>query len=108
LKGCTLACAVLFTILVYSCLGHKEFRFLLPLVPVGSAFVADVFAGNGGAGLDVCIRVSEKAKVALLLLLNVPAALYFSAVHQVKETWYFVAYPYIFMTKRTHATHSRN
>ena len=36
--------ATVLTIALYSCLGHKEFRFLLPVVPLGCCFVAEVFA----------------------------------------------------------------
>ena len=69
------------TIGLYSCLGHKEFRFLLPIVPLGCCFVAEVF--SRGARDSLSALVPDWAKVALLLVLNIPPAIYFSVIHQV-------------------------
>ena len=38
-KRFDLAVLMGWTVLVYSCLGHKEFRFLLPLLPLGLSYV---------------------------------------------------------------------
>ncbi len=75
--GCGVARAVLFTIAVYSCLGHKEFRFLLPIVPIGSCFAADFLSRKATTQLSI------RACALILLMINVPASMYFSVVHQV-------------------------
>ena len=73
--------ATVLTIALYSCLGHKEFRFLLPIVPLGCCFVAEVF--SRGARDSLSALVPDWVKVALLLVLNIPPAIYFSVIHQV-------------------------
>ena len=67
--------------MLYSCLGHKEFRFLLPIVPLGCCFVAELF--SRGARDPLNALVPDWLKVALILVLNIPPAIYFSLVHQV-------------------------
>ncbi|KAK1265455.1 hypothetical protein QJS04_geneDACA011465 [Acorus gramineus] len=78
---------------VYSLLGHKEFRFVLPVLPV-----ALMFAGYSLATLSnhysfdyqrkrlpcTCSRFPSRMSliVSVLLLTNLPMALYMSLVHQ--------------------------
>ncbi|XP_076782410.1 GPI alpha-1,2-mannosyltransferase 3 isoform X2 [Arvicanthis niloticus] len=64
---------VLWTLLVYSMLGHKEFRFIYPVLPF-----CMVFCGYSLAYL----KAWRKAVVSFLLLSNVPLALYTGLVHQ--------------------------
>lgn len=70
--------SILFTIGVYSLFNHKEFRFLLPVLPMAMFLVADYLA-----------RVSRKLKdvfvwfIAITLLVgNVVPAWYLGLVHQ--------------------------
>ncbi|XP_027266974.1 GPI mannosyltransferase 3 isoform X2 [Cricetulus griseus] len=64
---------VLWTLLVYSMLGHKEFRFIYPVLPF-----CMVFCGYSLAHL----KAWRKAAVSFLLLSNVLLALYTGLVHQ--------------------------
>lgn len=71
--------SILWTNIVYSLLSHKEFRFVLPVLPL-----ALIYAGNG-----LCQLYAQYQKrklfiytVTFLLLLNVPIALYLSLFHQ--------------------------
>ncbi|KAF0298627.1 GPI mannosyltransferase 3 [Amphibalanus amphitrite] len=69
--------AVLWLVAVYSALPHKEFRFLLSIWP----FCA-LLAGKGFVQLS---RMSERwcsALKVLLVVTNLPAALYLGLVHQ--------------------------
>ena len=75
------------TIALYSCLGHKEFRFLLPIVPLGCCFVAEVLARRGPRRDPLSAAVPDWMKVALMLVLNIPPAIYFSVVHQVIKSY---------------------
>ena len=50
-------------------------------MPLGCCFVAEVFAR--GARDPFWSLVPDWMKVALLLVLNIPPAIYFSVVHQV-------------------------
>ncbi|KAG8372474.1 hypothetical protein BUALT_Bualt12G0069900 [Buddleja alternifolia] len=77
----------------YSLLGHKEFRFVLPVLPM-----ALMFSGYSLATLGQCEMPKRKAKenssshrnhskklqlaVFFLLVTNLPMALYMSMVHQ--------------------------
>ncbi|GAB1294428.1 GPI mannosyltransferase 3 [Apodemus speciosus] len=65
--------AVLWTLLVYSMLGHKEFRFIYPVLPF-----CMVFCGYSLAHL----KAWRKAALSFLLLSNVPLALYTGLAHQ--------------------------
>ena len=64
---------VLWTLLVYSMLGHKEFRFIYPVLPF-----CMVFCGYSLAHL----KTWRKAALSFLLLSNVPLAFYTGLVHQ--------------------------
>ncbi|TPX42284.1 hypothetical protein SeMB42_g05200 [Synchytrium endobioticum] len=78
----SLASAAGYTILIYSLLPHKEFRFLLPLL--GPAMML------GGHGLstwyDSPTRVKKWVKMVIVVLVivipNVLAAIYFAAMHK--------------------------
>lgn len=68
----------LVVVAVHSCLGHKEFRFVFPIVPVGSIYA-------GFCVMKVLHQWRRKAiycTTCLLLLAHIPMALYFSCVHQ--------------------------
>lgn len=62
------------TILAYSCLGHKEFRFILHLVPISAVFC--------GTSLSVMPVKFQRYSIVFLLLTNIPAALYTGLLHQ--------------------------
>ncbi|MCO5564107.1 hypothetical protein L7F22_017763 [Adiantum nelumboides] len=90
---------------LYSCLGHKEFRFVLPVLPLGL-----MFAGYALASMQYCVgeqcldsgsilsdgskvktdknmfrfrkQIWRRACVVGLLITNIPIALYTSVVHQ--------------------------
>lgn len=78
---------------IYSILGHKEFRFVLPVLPIALMFSGvalaklgktNVSCGQNKASRSVAARSSTKKKLAVLFLLgtNLPMALYMSMVHQ--------------------------
>ncbi|XP_056135421.1 GPI mannosyltransferase 3 isoform X2 [Lampris incognitus] len=81
LHGCTLASkryrvllvAVVWTVLVYSCLPHKEFRFIYPVLPI-----CMLFSGISLAKLKTWRRVAAYG----LLGTNLLAALYTGLIHQ--------------------------
>ncbi|KAK8969474.1 Dol-P-Man:Man(7)GlcNAc(2)-PP-Dol alpha-1,6-mannosyltransferase [Platanthera guangdongensis] len=76
---------------LYSKLGHKEFRFVLPVLPL-----ALIFSGYSLAELSqsmhfrprkwrfLCMRFPSRMQLSILFLIatNVPMALYMSLVHQ--------------------------
>ncbi|XP_039274501.2 GPI alpha-1,2-mannosyltransferase 3-like [Styela clava] len=64
----------LFTVLVYSFLGHKEFRFVLHLVPIASLF--------SGISLSTFSKKMRNTSLIFLLITNVPVALYTGLIHQ--------------------------
>ena len=60
---------------LFSLIAHKEFRFLLPVVSILLCYA--------GQGFNyICKHVSPRLLFQLVLLLNVPMALYFGLVHQ--------------------------
>ncbi|XP_051156089.1 GPI mannosyltransferase 3, partial [Leptopilina boulardi] len=68
---------IFWTIFVYSCLAHKEFRFILPLLPM-------VIYINNSRQYEIK-RISEfkrKFFVGLFILSNLIPGLYFSLIHQ--------------------------
>ncbi|KAG8001524.1 GPI mannosyltransferase 3 [Nibea albiflora] len=81
LYGCTLAfrrykillAAVIWTLVVYSLLPHKEFRFIYPVLPF-----CMVFCGISLANLKAWRRTAA----FMLLLSNLVAALYTGLIHQ--------------------------
>lgn len=81
LHGCTLAfkrhkillAAVIWTLVVYSLLPHKEFRFIYPVLPF-----CMVFCGTSLASLKAWRRAAALA----LLVTNLFAALYTGLIHQ--------------------------
>ncbi|KAF0043228.1 hypothetical protein F2P81_004565 [Scophthalmus maximus] len=81
LHGCTVAykrykvllAAVVWTIVVYSLLPHKEFRFIYPVLPF-----CMVFCGISLANL----KVWRRAAALVLLVTNLVPALYTGLIHQ--------------------------
>ncbi|KAL5199441.1 hypothetical protein ABZP36_020644 [Zizania latifolia] len=71
---------------VYSILGHKEFRFVLPVLPLMFMFSGYILAAMTqfkGKGLHEKRHLSRlQLSVILLILTNVPMALYMSLFHQ--------------------------
>lgn len=75
---------------IYSLLGHKEFRFVLPVLPIALMFSGYSLAkmrttnGKGKGGLRTQIKWPPKMGLAVLFLVatNIPMALYMSLVHQ--------------------------
>lgn len=97
-KDKKLSALVLWVLTVYSLLGHKEFRFVLPVLPI-----ALIFSGYALAQIEASVsslssittkkQVSRKKhivkwspklilSVLFLLVTNVPMALYMSLFHQ--------------------------
>ncbi|XP_011865110.1 PREDICTED: GPI mannosyltransferase 3 [Vollenhovia emeryi] len=66
------------TLLVYSLLSHKEFRFILPLLPL---LIYTSFACLNRLTVRVTADV-RKGLVALLVCSNVMTGLFFSTIHQ--------------------------
>ncbi|XP_074474789.1 GPI alpha-1,2-mannosyltransferase 3 [Sebastes fasciatus] len=81
LHGCSLAfkkykillAAVVWTIVVYSLLPHKEFRFIYPVLPF-----CMIFCGISLANL----KAWQRAAAFILLVSNLVAALYTGLIHQ--------------------------
>lgn len=74
---------------VYSILGHKEFRFVLPVLPLSLMFSGYSLAELSDSdskrkNTKASSRRPSRAQVAILFLVatNVPMALYMSLVHQ--------------------------
>ncbi|XP_067161602.1 GPI mannosyltransferase 3 isoform X3 [Apteryx mantelli] len=65
--------AVIWTVLVYSMLSHKEFRFIYPVLPF-----CMVFCGYSLKHLKAC----KKSAASFLLLSNLLPALYTGLIHQ--------------------------
>lgn len=73
----TLAVAV-WTLTVYSLLPHKEFRFVLPLLPM-------LIYASSACAFRLQVRITEFARkgiLALLVFSNVAPGFYFSMIHQ--------------------------
>lgn len=70
--------ATLFTLIVYSCLTHKEFRFVLPLLPICLHITADSLKNWSRNASRLLIWI-----VALsLIVFNAIPAVYLSWIHQ--------------------------
>ncbi|VFQ71286.1 unnamed protein product [Cuscuta campestris] len=68
---------------VYSLLGHKEFRFVLPVLPIALMFSGYSLARIGVPKRTRYTCLSKKSVLVFLLLItNLPMALYMSLVHQ--------------------------
>lgn len=74
-----MARVTLWTLALLSSIGHKELRFLLPIVPLSLMFVADFFAQGHHKRIGI---QKDWLIVALTLLINVPTLLYLSLIHQ--------------------------
>lgn len=66
-----------FVVSVYSVLGHKEARFIMPLLPILHAFTASAIHSFLSA-----TKVLSKFAIIFILALNMTIALYASRVHQ--------------------------
>ncbi|KAF3649801.1 putative E3 ubiquitin-protein ligase XBAT32-like [Capsicum annuum] len=78
---------------IYSLLGHKEFRFVLPVLPIALMFAGywlatiggpDKSNGQGKRSPSTHDSCSAKLQLAILFLAvsNIPMAIYMSMVHQ--------------------------
>ncbi|KAM0986031.1 hypothetical protein ACFX13_013501 [Malus domestica] len=78
---------------LYSVLGHKEFRFVLPVLPIALMFSGHSLAalrtsvsanGKGKESSNINSKCPAKMQLAIFFLLstNLPMALYMSLVHQ--------------------------
>ncbi|KAJ8446054.1 hypothetical protein Cgig2_017556 [Carnegiea gigantea] len=89
---------------IYSVLGHKEFRFVLPVLPIALMFSGYSLAalntqelplGKSKRITKVHARWSLKLRLAVFLLLvtNIPMGLYMSLVHQrgTEDVMYYLA-----------------
>ncbi|XP_061997167.1 mannosyltransferase APTG1-like isoform X2 [Rosa rugosa] len=84
---------IAWVLVLYSVLGHKEFRFVLPVLPIALIFsgysltaLKTSVSGNGqrNKSADYHNKFSAKMLLAIFFLLatNIPMALYMSLVHQ--------------------------
>lgn len=62
------------TCLAYSFIAHKEFRFILHLIPVGSLF--------GGFVMSNLAQTKRRSIMSYVLLTNIPIAMYTGLIHQ--------------------------
>ncbi|CAH9105438.1 unnamed protein product [Cuscuta epithymum] len=70
---------------VYSLLSHKEFRFVLPMLPIALMFSGYLLAKLGVPSISRTSYTGLSKKhlcVFFLLITNIPMALYMSLVHQ--------------------------
>nr|XP_043629540.1 mannosyltransferase APTG1 isoform X2 [Erigeron canadensis] len=92
-KNWKLSGLILWVLALYSVLGHKEFRFVLPVLPIALAFsgysLAILSRPNSSGKMNKKITKTQskcswqiKAAVFFLLATNVPMAIYMSMVHQ--------------------------
>lgn len=70
-----IVCVIAFVVAVYSCLQHKEVRFILPLMPLLHLLFAKSLTR---------FRPKSRLRIitVLILAVNLPVALYFSLYHQ--------------------------
>lgn len=71
------AVLVAWVVAAYSALGHKEFRFLYPVLPLVHSYA-------GAALAHIAARRPQMLALTLAVVLvsNIPMAVYFSVVHQ--------------------------
>ncbi|KAJ3693913.1 hypothetical protein LUZ60_009393 [Juncus effusus] len=69
---------------LYSILGHKEFRFVLPVLPIALIFAGYFLASMEKKNNSSYTKNKNKLKivVAFLLVTNIPMALYMTSFHQ--------------------------
>ncbi|XP_069940978.1 GPI mannosyltransferase 3 isoform X3 [Cherax quadricarinatus] len=75
----------LWSVIVYSCLGHKEFRFLLPILPLCLCIAGDLIAYELTSYSKRKTQLSKYKSVAgfsLLIIPNLLSVLYLGLVHQ--------------------------
>lgn len=68
---------VMWIITIFSFLSHKEFRFLLPILPLSLMYAGYALVWIWNSQTPLLKRLTW-----FLLLLNTPMALYFSLIHQ--------------------------
>lgn len=73
------AALVVWEVVAYSMLGHKEFRFLFPILPLMHAYCGVVLAH-----LETMADHRRALGLVLfgILVVNIPMAAYFSVMHQ--------------------------
>ncbi|KAG7609223.1 GPI mannosyltransferase [Arabidopsis suecica] len=97
-KNQKLSALILWVLAIYSILGHKEFRFVLPVLPIALIFSGYAFAQMEVSGSSSSSSVTKKKQVPrqnhtkwspklrlsffFLLATNIPMALYMSLFHQ--------------------------
>ncbi|GJT64865.1 GPI mannosyltransferase 3 [Tanacetum coccineum] len=93
-KNWKLSGLILWVLALYSVLGHKEFRFVLPVLPIALAFsgyslamLSRQYSSGKKIKKTTTTRTKStwrtKAAVLFLLATNLPMAIYMSMVHQV-------------------------
>nr|GEU33282.1 GPI mannosyltransferase 3 [Tanacetum cinerariifolium] len=92
-KNWKLSGLILWVLALYSVLGHKEFRFVLPVLPIALAFSGyslSMLSRRYSSGKKIKKTTTTrtkstwkiKAAVLFLLATNLPMAIYMSMVHQ--------------------------
>lgn len=64
----------LLNIFVYSCIGHKEIKFIIHLIPIAALFC--------GISLSQMSPKLRKYSLVFLAITNIPAGMYFGLIHQ--------------------------
>ncbi|KAJ7955719.1 Mannosyltransferase [Quillaja saponaria] len=88
-----LAVLITWELVLYSLLGHKEFRFVLPVLPIALMYSGFSLAamrqldspqikGKGSSKNGTTHPAKMKVAILFLLATNIPMALYMSLVHQ--------------------------
>ncbi|CAN8299895.1 unnamed protein product [Cochlearia groenlandica] len=95
-KNQKLSALVLWVLAIYSILGHKEFRFVLPVLPIALIFSGYALAQMEASGSSSITKKTQtpqknhtnkwspklRLSVFFLLATNIPMALYMSLFHQ--------------------------
>ncbi|KAG2245301.1 hypothetical protein Bca52824_092840 [Brassica carinata] len=96
-KNQKLSALILWVLTIYSLLGHKEFRFVLPVLPIALIFsgyaLAQMDASDSSSSITKKKQVPRKKHIVkwspkltltvlFLLVTNIPMALYMSLFHQ--------------------------
>lgn len=72
-SSCLLLGLILFQFLIYSFISHKEFRFLLPILPFCHCIIGNYMAS---------LKKMARTVYLVLIITNLPLCIYFGLIHQ--------------------------